>query len=185
MKKGQSQKLSKQKKEQNNKLQEKADKLDEIERHNEEKRKELMRKMNKMDKKREEFIRLKEEKILEDKIRRNEKEKNLRNRINEMNKEEFEKRRDVLDYQTDVIARSLHKSNRNMRKNNSGENSISNQMALKNYMTIFNKKLNILKSQSVTKKPLEQKIKMYKDIKRKEAERLKREKEEELFNKQH
>ena len=50
LKKGQNQKLSKHKKEQHTKLQEKAEKLEEIDRKNEERRKELFKKMQKMDK---------------------------------------------------------------------------------------------------------------------------------------
>ena len=169
--------------EQNSKLQEKADKLEEIERINEEKRKELMRKMNKMDKKREEYMKLKEEKLIEEKEKRDEKTRNLRNRLCEMDKEEGEKRRDVLEYQTDSVARSMNRTNLDIKKNNSGYNSIANQIALSQNMTLFNKKLNALKSQSITKKPLEQKIKIYKEVKRKEAERLKREKEDEIYNK--
>ena len=121
----------------------------------------------------------------EDKIRRKEKKKILDDRKNEMNKEEDEKRKEVLEYQTDLVHRSMNKTKRNTRKNNSSLNSISNQIALKNNLTIFNKKLNFLKSQSVTKKTLGEKIKMYKEIKRKEAEKLKREKEEEMLYKGH
>lgn len=185
LKKGQSKSLSTKKKEQDHKMQEKADKLGEIENQNEEKRKELIKKMNKMDKKRAEYIKLKDEKMNEDKIRRKEKEKILDNRKKEMNKEEDEKRKEVLEYQTDLVHRSMNKTKRNTRKNNSSLNSISNQIALQNNLTIFNKKLNFLKSQSVTKKTLGEKIKMYKEIKRKEAEKLKREKEEEMLYKGH
>ena len=185
LKKGQSKSLSTKKKEQDHKMQEKADKLGEIENQNEEKRKELIKKMNKMDKKRAEYMKLKDEKMNEDKIRRKEKEKNLEDRIKEMNKEEDEKRKEVLEYQTDLVYRSMNKTKRNTRKNNSSLNSISNQIELKNNLTIFNKKLNFLKSQSVTKKTLGEKIKMYKEIKRKEAEKLKREKEEEMLYKGH
>jgi hypothetical protein len=185
LKKGQSKCLSTKKKEQDHKMQEKADKLGEIENQNEEKRKELIKKMNKMDKKREEYMKLKNEKMNEDKIRRKEKKKILDDRKNEMNKEEDEKRKEVLEYQTDLVHRSMNKTKRNTRKNNSSLNSISNQIALKNNLTIFNKKLNFLKSQSVTKKTLGEKIKMYKEIKRKEAEKLKREKEEEMLYKGH
>jgi hypothetical protein len=185
LKKGQSKSLSTKKKEQDHKMQEKADKLGEIENQNEEKRKELIKKMNKMDKKREEYMKLKNEKMNEDKIRRKENKKILDDRKNERNEEEDEKRKEVLEYQTDLVHRSMNKTKRNTRKNNSSLNSISNQIALKNNLTIFNKKLNFLKSQSVTKKTLGEKIKMYKEIKRKEAEKLKREKEEEMLYKGH
>ena len=185
LKKGQSKSLSNKKKEQDHKMQEKADKLGEIENQNEEKRKELIKKMNKMDKKRAEYMKLKEGKINEEKIRRIEKEKKIEDRIKKMNNEEDEKRKEVLEYQTDLVYRSMNKTKRNARKINSSLNSISNQIALKNNLPIFNKKLSILKSQSVTKKTLEEKIKMFKEIKRKEAERLKREKEEEMLYKGH
>ena len=181
LKKEQNKSLSKKKKEQNNKLQEKADKLEEIEKQNELKRTELLRKMNKMDKKREEYIKLKEERISEDKRRRNQKEKNMQKKINEMNKEEFERRKDVLAYQTELMNRSMKMTQLNRLKK--VENSISNQIAIQNNLTAFNRKLNFLKSQSVTKKTPEEKMKIYKELKRQEAERKKREKEDEMFNK--
>ena len=40
-------------------------------------------------------------------------------------------------------------------------------------------------SQSISKKSTEKRIKLFKELKRQEAERKKREKEEELFNKEH
>ena len=102
-----------------------------------------------------------------------------------MDKEEGERRRDILDYQAELLIRGMNKTNTSMKKNHSGYNSITNQIALQSYMGAFNKKLNILKSQSVFKMPIEEKVKIYKDIKRKEAERIKREKEDELYNKSH
>ena len=64
-----------------------------------------------------------------------------------------------------------------------GENSISNQIAIQKNLTAFNRKLNFLKSQSVTKKTQEEKMKIFKELKRQEAERKKKEKEDEMFNK--
>ena len=120
-----------------------------------------------------------------DKIRKDEKKRNIKNRLDEMDKEEGERRRDILDYQAELLIRGMNKTNTSMKKNHSGYNSITNQIALQSYMGAFNKKLNILKSQSVFKMPIEEKVKIYKDIKRKEAERIKREKEDELYNKSH
>jgi hypothetical protein len=145
LKKGQNQNVSKKKKEQNNKLQEKADKLEEIEKQNEEKRKNLVRKMQKMDKKREEYMKLKEEKILEDKIKRDEKTKNVHIRLNEMEQEEYERRKDVLAYQTELMNRSMKMSHlNNIKRVNTGENTISNQIAIQKNLTAFNRKLNHL-----------------------------------------
>ena len=178
------QKLSKQKKEQNNKLQEKAEKLEELDRKNEERRKELFKKMQRMDKKRIEFMKIKGEKILEDKMKREAKTKDVQNRLTEMEKEEFERRKDVLAYQTELMNRSMKNTQMfNLKKMNIGENSISNQIAIQKNLTAFNKKLNILKSQSVTKKTPEERMKIFRELKRQEAERKKKEKEDELFNK--
>ena len=185
LKKSQSQSLSKKKKDSNNKLQEKAEKLEELEKKNEENRKNLIYKMQRMDKKRADYKKIKEEKLIEDKIRRDEKKRNIKNRLDEMDKEEGERRRDILDYQAELLIRGMNKTNTSMKKYRSGYNSITNQIALQSYMGAFNKKLNILKSQSVFKMPIEEKVKIYKDIKRKEAERIKREKEDELYNKSH
>ena len=184
LKKGQNQKLSKQKKEQHTKLQEKAEKLEEIDRKNEERRKELFKKIQKMDKKREEYMKLKGEKILEDKMRRDEKKRNVNIRLKEMEQEDAEIRKDVLAYQSELSNRSYKNERMNNRKKmNSGGKIISNQIAIQKNLTTFNRKLNILKSQSVTKKTQEEKLKIYRELKRQEAERKKKEKEDEMFNK--
>ena len=65
------------------------------------------------------------------------------------------------------------------------ENSIANQMAIQSNMMAYMRKLNIQKSQSISKKLIEKRIKIFKDLKREEAERKKREKGDELFNKEH
>ena len=184
LKKGQSQKLSKKKKEQNSKLQEKTEKLEEIDRKNEERRKELLKKMQKMDKKRLEYMKIRGEKILEDKMKRDDKKRKVNLRLNEMELEETERRKDVIAYQTESMNRSMKMSSLDkLKKMRTGLNTISNQMAIHNNLTVFNRKLNILKSQSVTKKTQEEKLKIFKEIKRQEAERKKKEKEDEMFNK--
>ena len=54
---------------------------------------------------------------------------------------------------------------------------------MKESESIFKKKLNDLKSQSIIRKSPEDKLKLYRQLKRQEAEDAKRKKEEELFNK--
>ena len=127
------------------------------------------------------------EKILDYKMRREEKKKNVRIRLTELEIEEGEKRRDILDYQTEMMNRSLKMNDamNNKKRFNTGENSISNQMAIQKNMSNFLRKLNMLKSQSITKQPVEKRIKMFKELKRQEAERKKREKEDELLYKDH
>ena len=146
-----------------------------------------MRRLQRMDKRRKDNIKLKEEKILEDKMRRDSKKKNVRIRLSELEIEEGEKCRDILDYQTEMMNRSLKMNDpmKNKRRFNTGDNSISNQMAIQKNMSNFMRKLNFLKSQSISKQSAEKRIKMFKELKRQEAERKKREKEDELFNKEH
>ena len=187
LKKGQKHELNQKKKERTNKLKEKSEKLDEIDRANEEKLKDIMKKLQRMDKKRRDNIKLKEEKIMEDKMRRDNKKKNVRIRLSELEIEEREKRRDILDYQTEMMNRSLKMNDpmKNKRRFNTGDNSITNQIAIQKNMSNFMRKLNMLKSQSISKQPIEKRIKIFRELKRQEAERKKREKEDELFNKEH
>ena len=132
-------------------------------------------------------MKLKEEKILEDKIKREVKKKNVKIRLTEMEEENEEKRRDILDYQTDLMNRSLKMNDPiiNKKRFNTEEKTITNQMAIQNNMMRFMKKLNTLKSQSISKLSVEKRVKIYKELKRQEAERKRREKEDELFNKEH
>ena len=187
LKKSQKQSLNKKKKENSNKLKEKSEKLEEIDHLNEEKLKEIMKKLQRMDKKRKDNLKLKEEKILDDKMRRENKKKNVKIKLSELELEEGEKRRDILDYQTEMMNRSLKMNDpmRNKKRFNTGENSIANQMAIQNNMNNFMRKLNMLKSQSISKQSTEKRIKMFKELKRQEAERKKREKEDELLYKDH
>ena len=187
LKKSQHQSLTKKKKERSTKEKEKSEKLEEIDRALEEKRKDLFKRMQKMDKKRTEILKSKEEKILENKMERESKTINVRRRLTEMEEVEGEKRRDILDYQHELMNRSLklNDANHNKKRFNTGENTITNQMAIQRHMMTFMKKLNTLKSQSITKKSLEKRIKIFKELKRQEAERKRREKEDELLYKDH
>ena len=135
LKKGQSQKLSKKKKEQNSKLQEKTEKLEEIDRKNEERRKELLKKMQKMDKKRLEYMKIRGEKILEDKMKRDDKKRKVNLRLNEMELEETERRKDVIAYQTESMNRSMKMSSLDkLKKMRTGLNTISTILLFKIFL---------------------------------------------------
>jgi len=185
LKKGQSQALSKLKKKQDNKLQEKAERLDEIERKNDERREGLVNKMKTMDKRREAFKKKKQQKVIEDKIQREEKMNNIKKTLEEMDIKNEEKMYKLLDKQTEHMYKSLNMNQTNMtlRTITQEENSITNQILLKESESIFKKKLNDLKSQSIQRKSPEDKLKLYRQLKRQEAEDAKRKKEEEMFNK--
>ena len=94
--------------------------------------------------------------------------------------EESERRKDILDYQSDIFLRSLSRDNVFlMKRNHAQERTSQEQMLLERNLMSFNKQMNILKSQSIYKKSLEERLKMFKELKRKEAEK-KKEMEEKL-----
>ena len=66
-----------------------------------------------------------------------------------------------------------------MKRLNASEKTLNEQMTLEKNLTLFNKKMNELKSQSIFKKTIQERYKIVKELKKKEAER-KKELEEKL-----
>ena len=162
------------KKEQNNKLIEKAERLVELEKQNEKKRNDILNKIKTMDSKKEIFEKNKYEKILENKkIREQRFASCLKNR-KEMLIEEDERRKDILFYQSIMLGRSLSRDYIFRKKRlNASEKTVNEQMTLEKNLTLFNRKMNMLKSQSIFKKTMEERYKIFKELKKKEAERKK------------
>ena len=155
-------------------MQEKAEKLAELEKINQKRRDDLMKKIKNMDIRKGIFEKKKYEKILENKrlreIRFCSCAKNRRN----LDLEESEWRKDILFYQSVVLGRSQSRDNIfNKKKIIASEKALKEQMILEKNLTLFNKKMNMLKSQSVFKKTPQERFKIYKELKRKENERKK------------
>lgn len=164
----------KRKKENNNKLQEKAEKLIELEKMNEKKRDELMKKIKNMDLKKAIFEKNRINKLLENKKLREQRFCSCAERRKDLLLEESERRKDILFYQNLMLGRSLSRDNLfHVKKVNASERTLNEQMTLEKNLTLFNKKMNVLKSQSIFKKTLQERYKIFKEIKRKEAERKK------------
>ena len=73
-----------------------------------------------------------------------------------------------------VLGRSLSRDNLFLvKRNNASQKTLNEQMTLEKNLTLFNKKMNALKSQSIYKKTLQERYKIFKEIKKKEAERKK------------
>lgn len=176
--------MSVQKQKLSNKMHENAERLEEFERNYEEKRKKLIKKMQTVDKRREEFLKTKFDKILSDKKDRDEKFEKclLKQKDFEMN--EYKRRADILANQTICINRSMSIDRKNeLKRLAAGDNIINNQIAIVKSMFIFNKKLNDLKSRSVFKMTKEEKLKIFRELKRKEAEKRKKELEDKMLDK--
>ena len=184
MKKSQKINMNNQKKKRLTKFNEKAERLEEIDKKNEERRRNLIKKMKDLDNRRSKYIRERFDRILLNKMERDEKsEKCIRNQ-KMLEDEEFKRREIILENQTISINNSMNITRRNdMRRMAAGENIINNQIAIQKSLFNFNKKLNELKSRSVNKMTQEEKMKLFRELKRKEAEKRKKQLEDEMLDK--
>ena len=96
-------------------------------------------------------------------------------------KEQNERRLDILDIQLDLLKRGKKKEKSyELKRITAGERRVLSQMNMEKNLSDFYKRMNALKNQSIYKKTEEERYKMYKDLKREEAERKKKELEEKL-----
>ena len=141
-----------------------------------------MKKIENMESKREEYEKIKNEQILQKKKLREERYCSCLKNRKKLQMELSERRLDILFYQNLVLNRSLSRDSLFSQKNqNANEKTVFNQINLEKNLTIFNKKMNLLKSQSVTKMTTKEKMKLFKEIKRQEAEKKKDEEDKKSF----
>ena len=179
-KKNKRKRAKKRRKEIINKLSEKNEKILLLEQLNEKKRKSILKRIQSMDTRKKENEKNKTKKILDTKRKRELRFKSCAERRKEFLFEESERRKDILDYQSEIFTRSLSRDNVFlMKRNHAQERTSQEQILLERNLMSFNKQMNILKSQSVYKKSFEERLKMFKELKRKEAEK-KKEMEEKL-----
>ena len=123
----------------------------------------------------------KKDKLREEIKSRDEKMRRCNTQKIELLKEQNERRLDILDYQYELLNRGKKRENMNeMKRINAGERTVINQMNLEKNLSDFYKRMNVLKEQSVYRRTPEQRYKIYKDLKRAEAERKKKELEDKL-----
>ncbi len=67
-----------------------------------------------------------------------------------------------------------------MKRISAGERRVLSQMTMEKNLSDFYKRMNVLKDQSIYKKSPEDRYKMYRNLKREEAERKKKELEEKM-----
>lgn len=172
----------KKRKELKDKLMEKAEKMIKFEKMNDIKRTNILKKIKTMNERKKAKEKKKLEKILDSKREREKRFTSCEKRRKEFLLEESERRKDILYYQSQILARSLSRDNIFlMKKNNAHEKRSQEQIILEKNLFNFTKKMNMLKSQSIYKKSFEERLKLFKEIKRKEAE--KRKEMEEKLNK--
>ena len=167
----------------NEKYDEKLNRLEEIERNTEKKRKNLIKKLQvieanqnqlkERDRQKYESIKEKRDKYI---LTCQENKKNLQRVL-------FEEKDDILEYQSIVLSRKEQMDKKNkLKKENFTEKTIYNQLTFEKNLKPFYKKLDEIKSDSIIKKSFDQRKKIYKGIKRAEAEAKRKEEEERLLN---
>ena len=99
----------------------------------------------------------------------------------EINRELNERRLDIIEYQLELLKRGNKKEKSNeLKRINAGEKRVISQMTMEKSLADFYKRMNELKDQRIYKKSEDERFKIYKNIKREEAERKKKELEEKL-----
>ena len=156
-----------------------------IEKAEEDKRKKLIKKLLKIETNQKEFLdkeKLKYEKMKKQRLKYY---KTCRNIKNDLERNLTEEANDILDYQNCILSRQKNKEEQiKLKKENIQGKTIIQQMEFEKNLKAFYKKLYRIKSESIIKKNKEQKRKIYRDLKRAEAEAKKREEEERLLNQQ-
>ena len=115
------------------------------------------------------FAKTKYEKILEGKKLRQKRFSSCLAKRKDILMEESERRKDILFYQSMMLGRSLSRDNVfHMKKIVAKEKALNEQITLEKNLTAFNKKMNILKSQSIFKKTSQERLQIFKELKKKE-----------------
>ena len=167
----------------NERYDEKYNRLEELEKDIEKKRKNLIKKLHTIETNQIE-IREKDKQKYEDIRKRRE---NYINTCYENKKrledDLFDEKDDILEYQTIMISRKSQMDKRfKLKKDNATEKTLYYQLAFEKNLKPFYKRLEEIKSDSIIKISLEKRKKIYKGIKRAEAAAKKKEEEEKLLN---
>ena len=175
--------LKQKRKEKKTKMREKNERIEELERLNKEKENRLLKKIQKREAIKEKYDKEKKQRFLMEKEKREEKVLNCQEQKEEIKKEQNERRLDILDYQLDLLKRvnKREKSNE-LKRISAGERRVLGQMTMEKNLSDFYRRMNVLKDQSIYKKSEEERYKMYRTLKREEAERRKKELEEKMEN---
>ena len=173
--------LKQKNKEKKTKMREKNERIEELERLNKERENALLKKIMKREVIKEKYDKQKKEKFLMEQTKREEKMKKCKTQKGEIMKEQNERRLDILDYQLELLKRVNKRDKSNeLKRISAGERRVLGQMTMEKNLSDFYRRMNLLKDQSIYKKTEEERYKMYKNLKREEAERKKKELEEKL-----
>ena len=140
-----------------------------------------MKKLQGMEKKRAEKEKEKADQIENEKKKRNEKFKRAQLNKEEIAEDNEEYRQLILAEQKEILTRGANKDNMtNLKRVNAGEKIVREQLTIENNMKAFRKRMNLIQSASILKKSPEERFAMYKEKKRQEAEKKKKELEDKM-----
>ena len=183
LKKGKEKELKLKKSQTEHKYLEKAEKIDEIERMAEQKTKDLIKKFDSIEQRKKEILKHKNDSIKMFNQKRKEYNSICLQKRKNMMKELSEIRMDILDYQTCVLQRNIDKLKLiNLKKTQSTERTINDQLNFQKNIKPFYKKLENIKSESIMRKSISDRRKIFLQKKKKDAEKKKIEEEEKLIN---
>ena len=169
----------------NEKYEEKFNRLEELEKAEEKKKKNLMKKLLTIETNQKEYIEKEKQKYENIKEKRYQYFIMCRNNKQNINKYFTEETKGIISYQHFVLSRQKQSEEKNkLKKENVMEKTIYNQLKFEKNLKPFYKTLDRIKSESIIKKSKEQRKKIFRDLKRAEAEARKREEEERLLNQQ-
>jgi hypothetical protein len=135
----------------------------------------------------------KKEEFDKEKLEHREKEKEKRREYYELCQENKienakmlqERNEAILEAENMFLSRGANKDNvTDLKRINAGEKIVLAQMTLEKNLQAFKKKMNEIKSNNVMKKSPEQQLAIFKEVKRQEAEKKKKELEDKLLLKQ-
>lgn len=175
--------LKKKYSENDNKMQIKAGIIEELEKEEEKKTHDLLKKLNRIEKKKKEILMHKNDQIKSFNQKRKEYIKAANIKKQNLLKNTEENRFDILDYQNILLKRMENKDVlANLKKIQSNEKTINDQMNFEKNLKIFYKKLENIKSGNIMRMSLENRRKIFIRLKKKEAEKKKKEEEDKLLN---
>lgn len=164
------------------KLMEKSERLEEIDKKEHLKTKEIIKKLDTIERKKNALLKQKKEELLKFRNKRNQYNIKCQIRKQNMIKELSDVRLDILDYQSCILRRDNEKTKlATLKRNQSTERTLNDQLNLGKNIGTFFKKLETIKSENVLRKTIEDRRKIYLQNKRLEAERRKHEEEEKMI----
>ena len=165
------------------KLIDKTEKLEEIDKKEKQKRRELIIKFDTIERKKKEILNRKNNVLNSFKKKRDFYNNTCQVKKQNIIKELSDMRFDILDYQSFIIQRDIEKSKlAEMKRNKSIERTLSDQINFKKNIGPFFKKLEFIKSNNVKRKSVQDRRRIYIKNKKEEEEKKRLEEDENLIN---